>query len=176
MPLQKVLILLILGWLLFCFFFRNQIDYYEDWGLKLGPQYRHKIPPFSERNLLLPTPDYEVSDPPDSLFADTLLQSKGVYRHLNEPNVTSYTAGTQYKSGECLDGDIGDNYQGTYCKRSQSKCPSKTLCTKPYQYFYVKNRVGDPIYSSCPIKIPTQPCKNVRVKLTYSPTHPILDI
>ena len=134
---------------------RASRESYANWGYRFGPH----LPVYSEYSLLLPYPSYEVSERPDFALQDEF-QKTDVQRHLNSPNVLSYTANQNYKNGLCLKGAGADS--------------AYRPCIKPYQLFWVKNRAGDPMYYNSLLRLPTVQKSGMSVGIHYDVNHPAL--
>jgi hypothetical protein len=128
-------------------------------------------PPFSKKSLLLPYPSYEYSMDVAHNVAQNVAQSPGIYRHLNEPNVLSFR-------GQHIDPlrDVAPLTPGLTVQFSRQHHSDYSPAR---QRFYVKNRLGDPLYSVRPdYTIPTfGPSSGFRkVGIVYNPNHPDLKL
>lgn len=135
----------------------------------LAPWGPHR-PPFSEKQLLLPHPSYEHSMD----VAHNVAQSVQ-YRHLNEPNVLSYMP--QQAQRHPLR-DVAPLTPGLSLQFSRSHHDGRGY-SPTHQLFYVKNRLGDPLYSVRPdLAVPTfGPSAGFRkLGIVYNPNHPDLKL
>jgi len=129
---------------------------YANWGHRFGPH----CPMYSDFNLLLPHPSYEVSDPGDFSISGEF-RNETLYRDLNQPNGFGYKRLYKYKNnqnGVCLNGADGEyDVWGRI---------------HPKQFFRVKNRVGYPLYNNNLLELPTVTDKHQAVGIQYNNTHP----
>jgi len=138
-----------------------------------GPQ--RSLPPFSERSLLLPYPSYEYSLDVAHNVAPTV-QQDGIYRHLNEPNVLSFLPREARRHPLR---DVAPLTPGLSVQFSRQHHALLSDYAPARQRFYVKNRLGDPLYSVQPdYTIPTfGPASGFRkVGIVYNPNHPDLKL
>lgn len=140
----------------------------------LDPQGPHR-PPFSKRSLLLPYPSYEYSMDVAHNVASSV-QAPGIYRHLNEPNVLSFLP--QQAQRHPLR-DVAPLTPGLSLQFARQHHAELSGYSPSRQRFYVKNRLGDPLYSVRPdYSVPTfGPAAGFRkVGIVYNPNHPDLKL
>ena len=162
----------ILKWFFIGYVVYKMVNYFDviesyysttDVPTQFGPH----LPPFSQRALLLPTPRYEVSLSPDHSLFGTISGNDQVYQHLNEPNLISYA----------WDAKTGCQYPPSNTRLSlispQTTCVNIKNTIPKNNRFYVKNRVGNIMYSENAVEIPTDGSVK-RVGIKYYPSHKLI--
>ena len=121
----------------------------------------------SRHSLLLPSPNYEYSLDPLHNWATTEMQQPKVYRHLNEPNVTSFLS--REEDREQLNQLAPMGYQKAWSFAHQDA--DVGIYSPASQQFLVKNRFGGPTQPLYPGHISTSSFAPgfQRVGIVYKP-------
>ena len=140
----------------------------------LAPYGPHR-PPFSDRGLLMPYPSYEYSmDVAHNVTDGFQSQMIGVYRHFNTPNVLSFLPHQAQRHPLRDVAPLTPELSVQFSRQHHST----GIYTPTRQRFYVKNRLGDPLYSVRPdYTVPSFGGGEFRkVGIVYNPNHPDLKL